>query len=102
MRAVDDEPVQIWLPGQPVPPEFVTAANEPDWLVIAHQDQFESAIETHVLGVDKTQFITIVGTTRRFDLSIVVERQPAHPGLVDDFVLMRIDTLDVVVRAGRR
>ena len=43
--AVDDGPVQIWTPGQPVPAEFREAAIDPAWLVVAHNDQFESAIE---------------------------------------------------------
>ena len=48
--AVDDDPVQLWLPGDPVPPEFIEVANNPSWLVAAHGDHFESAIEQHVLG----------------------------------------------------
>jgi DNA polymerase bacteriophage-type len=48
--AVDDAPVQIWTPGQPVPQEFIDAARDPDWLVVAHNDQFERAIENHILA----------------------------------------------------
>jgi DNA polymerase len=48
--AVDDQPVELWRPGEPVPGPFVAAANESDWLVIAHNDQFEGAIEQHILG----------------------------------------------------
>jgi DNA polymerase bacteriophage-type len=48
--AVDDEPVQLWLPCDPVPPEFVEAANNPSWLVAAHGDHFETAIEQHILA----------------------------------------------------
>jgi DNA polymerase len=48
--AIDDGPVQIWTPGEPVPPEFVEAARKPDWLVAAHNDQFESAIEERLLA----------------------------------------------------
>jgi len=47
--AVDDEPTQIWIPGQPVPPEFSEAARNPNWWLVAHNDEFETAIETHVL-----------------------------------------------------
>ena len=43
--AVDDVPVRIWTPDQPIPEEFFTAAREADWLVVAHNDQFETAIE---------------------------------------------------------
>jgi DNA polymerase len=44
--AVDAGPVQLWLPGQPVPPEFIEAATNPDWTVEAFNDQFETAVET--------------------------------------------------------
>jgi DNA polymerase bacteriophage-type len=42
---VDDGPVNLWVPGDPLPNEFVEAANNPDWLVCAHNDAFERAIE---------------------------------------------------------
>ena len=48
--AVDDDPVQLWLPGDPVPPEFIEAAHNPSWVVAAHGDHFETAIEQHILA----------------------------------------------------
>ena len=48
--AIDDEPVQLWTPGDPVPAAFVEAATDPNWLVAAHNDAFETAIEQHVLA----------------------------------------------------
>src|SRR5262245_34491270 len=48
--AVDHDPVQLWRPGDPVPPEFQQAAVDPSWIVVAHNDAFESAIERHVLA----------------------------------------------------
>jgi DNA polymerase len=48
--AVDDDPVQLWTPGDPVPHEFVEAAHNPAWLVCAHNDGFETAVEQHILG----------------------------------------------------
>jgi DNA polymerase len=48
--AVDDGPVQLWLPGNPLPPEFLYAALDPTWIVVAHNDSFETAIEQHVLA----------------------------------------------------
>src|SRR5262249_15500297 len=48
--AVDDEPVQLWTPGDPVPAEFIEAARNPGWIVCAHGDHFETAIEQHILG----------------------------------------------------
>src|SRR5215472_9465698 len=43
--SLDNEPVKLWLPGDPVPPEFLEAAGDPAWLVCAHNAQFELAIE---------------------------------------------------------
>jgi DNA polymerase bacteriophage-type len=48
--AVDDAPVQTWIPGQPVPEEFFEAARNPDWIVVAHNDAFERVIEEHILA----------------------------------------------------
>src|SRR5262249_12065315 len=48
--AVDDAPVQLWVPGRKIPEEFAQAAHNPDWLVVAHNDAFESAIEELVLA----------------------------------------------------
>jgi DNA polymerase len=48
--AVDNGPVQIWTPGEWIPQPFFDAADNPDWTVVAHHDQFESAIERHILA----------------------------------------------------
>jgi DNA polymerase len=48
--AVDDGPVELWLPGDPVPAAFIEAANNPEWLVAAFNDSFERLIEQHILG----------------------------------------------------
>jgi DNA polymerase len=47
--AVDHDPVQLWLPGNPVPAEFIEAARNPSWTVAAHNDAFETAVEQHIL-----------------------------------------------------
>jgi DNA polymerase len=47
--AVNDGPVNRWLPDQPVPEEFVEAARNPGWLVAAHNDAFERAMERLLL-----------------------------------------------------
>jgi DNA polymerase len=47
--AVDDGPVQLWRPGDPVPIEFIEAARDPNWIVAAHGDHFETAIEQQIL-----------------------------------------------------
>ena len=47
--AVDHDPVQLWISGDPVPQEFQQAALD-SWIVVAHNDAFETAIEEHVLA----------------------------------------------------
>jgi DNA polymerase len=47
--AVNDAPAQIWIPGQRIPEEFYIAAHDPDWIVVAHNDAFERAIEERIL-----------------------------------------------------
>jgi DNA polymerase len=48
--AIDDEPVKLWVPGDPTPPEFIEAARDPEWLASAFNDAFERAIEQHILA----------------------------------------------------
>jgi DNA polymerase len=48
-HAVDHEPAKLWLPGDPVPPEFVKATHDPDWIACAHNAVFEMLIVRHVL-----------------------------------------------------
>ena len=47
--AVDDGAVNIWTPGQAVPEEFKIAATDPNWLVVAHNSNFERALEERLL-----------------------------------------------------
>jgi len=42
--ALDDQPVQIWLPGEPVP-EAIASAD----VIVAHNSGFEIAISQHIL-----------------------------------------------------
>ena len=46
---VDDGPIELWIPGDPVPPAFIEAATNPDWLVAAFNDSFERLIERHIM-----------------------------------------------------
>jgi DNA polymerase len=48
--AIDDEPVQLWRPGDPVPTEFVVAEQNKNWVVAAFNDAFETAIEKLILA----------------------------------------------------
>ena len=47
--AVDDEPVQLWTPGDPIPSEFIEAWRNPLWTIEAHNDGFERQISRHIL-----------------------------------------------------
>jgi DNA polymerase len=47
---VDDGPIELWIPSDPVPAAFVEAAANPEWLVVAFNDQFERLIEQHILA----------------------------------------------------
>jgi DNA polymerase bacteriophage-type len=47
--AIDDQPVELWLPGEPVPAAIVKAATDPDCLLIAHSAGFETTILHHIL-----------------------------------------------------
>jgi DNA polymerase len=48
--AADDGPVQLWVPGDPIPPEFAAAASNSSWIAVAHNDAFETLIEQHIMG----------------------------------------------------
>jgi DNA polymerase bacteriophage-type len=48
--AIDDESVRLWMAGDPIPSEFIEAANNPLWVVAAHNDAFEAAVEQHILA----------------------------------------------------
>jgi DNA polymerase len=47
--AIDDDPVELWLPGEPVPPAILAAAADPGFVFVAHNAGFERAIFAHVL-----------------------------------------------------
>jgi DNA polymerase len=48
--AIDDRPVQLWLPGKPAPAAITEAAADPaDYLFIAHNAAFERVILHHIL-----------------------------------------------------
>jgi DNA polymerase bacteriophage-type len=47
--AADDDPVQLWRPGDPTPTEFILAAQNHNWIVAAHNDAFETTIEKQMM-----------------------------------------------------
>jgi DNA polymerase bacteriophage-type len=46
---VDNGPVKLWWPNDPVPAEFIAASSNANWIVAAFNDAFEAAIETHIM-----------------------------------------------------
>ena len=49
--AVDNDPVQLWRPGDPVPTEFVVAAQSRNWDATAFGNTFEAVIEKSIMSV---------------------------------------------------
>ena len=47
---VDDGPVKLWTPDDPVPSEFIEASSNPEWIALAFSDNFERQIEAHIMG----------------------------------------------------
>jgi DNA polymerase len=47
--AINAGPVQTWLPGEPVPPEFYEIARNPNWFLFSHNAQFEMTLLRHIL-----------------------------------------------------
>jgi hypothetical protein len=78
--AVDDEPTQLWVRGDPVPSEFVEAASNPNWLVIAHNAAFERAITRHIL---KPRFGWPEIPIERWRCSMAMARAAALPGSLE-------------------
>jgi DNA polymerase bacteriophage-type len=48
--AIDDGPVMLWRPGDPAPGDFMYAARNPNWIIAAHNDSFETAIEKSIMA----------------------------------------------------
>ena len=48
--ATEDGPIKLWLPGDPVPSEFIEASDSIEWTVAAFNDGFERLIEQHIMG----------------------------------------------------
>ena len=48
--AVDGGEVGLWTPGQAIPEAFMAAGADPNWLVVAHNDEFDSSVETYLLA----------------------------------------------------
>ena len=96
--AVDDGPVQIWTPDQPIPEEFIEAARNPNWLVVAHNDQFESAIEERLL---QPRYGWPLVPLERHRCSMAMALAAALPGALENAALA-LDLPYQKDREGRR
>jgi DNA polymerase len=47
--AIDDQPVQIWVPGNPLAADLLEAIADPECVIVAHNASFERCIWHHVL-----------------------------------------------------
>jgi hypothetical protein len=79
--AIDAEPVQIWRPGQPIPEVFLAAAHDSRWLTVAHNAQFEYAIEQCVLGPRHGWPLVPLARQR---CTMAMARVAALPGALDN------------------
>ena len=79
--AIDDGPVEILIPGQdPIPEAFLEAARNPDWLIVAHNDAFERAIEELILG---PRFAWPLVPIERHRCTMAMALASALPGALD-------------------
>jgi DNA polymerase bacteriophage-type len=92
--AVDDEPVQLWTPGDPVPAAFIEAATNPAWVVAAHNDAFETAIEQYILAPRYGWPVIPIERHRCTMAAALAAGLPARLGAV-------ADALDLANRKGR-
>ena len=76
--AVDDGPVELWLPGAPVPSEFIAA--DPDTCFAAHNANFEFSLVQHLLA---PRFGWPAIPIERFICTMVRARAAALPGSLD-------------------
>ncbi|MBB3980140.1 DNA polymerase [Rhizobium azooxidifex] len=49
-HTIDDGPVELWLPGDPVPQNFLDVDNDPTAEAWAHNCAFEQDVERHIAG----------------------------------------------------
>jgi DNA polymerase len=96
--AVDDQPVKLWLSGDPVPPEFIDAARNPNWLVCAHNDAFETAIEQLLLHPRHGWPLTPIERHRCTQAQALAH---ALPGKLE-LAAQALDLIHQKDRAGRR
>jgi DNA polymerase len=96
--AVDDGPVQIWLPGDPIPPEFPEIAQNPNWFLCSHNAQFELALLRHIL---QPRYGWPRIPLARFRCTMAAGLASALPGRLE-LIAEALELLQQKDRAGRR
>jgi DNA polymerase bacteriophage-type len=79
--AVNEKPVQLWVPSDPVPPEFTAAASDPKWILCAHNAEFERMITLHVLA---PQYGWPIAPLERWYCTMAAARTVGLPGKLED------------------
>lgn len=87
--------VETWDPGQWA--GHAVLINDTEIGRLKDPADVTGRTETFKLGIDKGTLQGLIDPSGNATLSIVLERKPQHPALVDDFVLTRIDTVDMVM-----
>jgi DNA polymerase bacteriophage-type len=78
--AVDNAEPQIWTPGDPIPAAFL-AARDPNWIIVAHNFEFERAIATRIL-TPRYGWPEIPITQQRCTMAMALSN--ALPGALDN------------------
>lgn len=63
-------------------------------------DDHDGRYEMFRISVERSQFERLIGPKRSFFLTVVLETQPDHPILSDDFLLGRIEVENATIRLG--
>lgn len=75
--AVDDGPVKVWAPDDPIPLEFQEAASNPKWSLAAFNNFFEHAIESNVLAPRYGWPTVPLGRQRCLQAAVLARALPA-------------------------
>jgi DNA polymerase len=75
---VDDSEIKLWKPVDPVPPEFIEAASDPEWIVAAFNSGFERLIAQHILAPRYGFPLTPIGRHRCLHASAAANSLPGE------------------------
>jgi hypothetical protein len=78
--AIDDGPIELWVPGAPIPGAFIEIAIDPEWCLTAHNANFEFSILRYLLA---PRFGWPSIPINRFVCTMARARCAALPGSLD-------------------